>query len=420
MSLGPVSAMSAQRPPLRAVPIPDVVTNKQDAVLYLRGQLRKTFYIRHNNTGESFRIHPLMVENDGTIHFSCVKIYVDDSLPRVVTLEHGHLCQMTFFDEAGNPTIAVKANLLDLAPAPTPPLNDATNTAVAAPQRAETGADPANHSYKGPAAASAPSPPLDISTTEHCTVLKCTAGSCPHLHKCDGRRKERRCKGLWLAPVAFDFKKGGEKRNRRCKECMARENEYNAIKNPINNPIYNAKTSAKKMQERIAYEKATLGDEHDLTPEGLKTHRDAAISRAEELIAGYDVTCPEGYAVIFYGASTGSEGYSVVQEGVSQFRDRGYQPSIIDASGHAPDVALTSAWGPGGVSVYDCGSSKAISRAVEKALQEHFWPICDASDGKMLRLWRRCGAGAPQGIGPYHVCIRIMPLPLPHGWRRGF
>ena len=105
---------------------------------------------------------------------------------------------------------------------------------------------------------------------------------------------------------------------------------------------------------------------------------------------------------------------------MNQFKPRNYRPPIFDASGRAPDVALTSAHGPGGVSVYDCGSSKVISKAVETALHEHFWPICDASDGKMLRLWRRCGAGAPQGIGPYHVCIRIMPLPMPHGWRRGF
>ena len=83
-------------------------------------------------------------------------------------------------------------------------------------------------------------------------------------------------------------------------------------------------------------------------------------------------------------------------------------------------LALTRAHGPGGVRVYDCGSSKVISPAVEKALHEHFAPICDASDDKMPRLWRKRGAGYAQGIGPYHVCIRIMPLPLPHGWRRSF
>jgi len=139
------------------------------------------------------------------------------------------------------------------------------------------------------------------------------------------------------------------------------------------------------------------------------------------LFADYDVTYPNGYAVQIYGASTGAQGFSVKEEGVNQLRQRGYKSAtIIDATGYAPPVALTRAWGPGGVSVYNCGSSKVISRTVETALHKHFWPICDASDGKMLRLWRACGAGAPQGIGPYHVCIRIMPLPMPHGWRRGF
>ena len=267
------------------------------------------------------------------------------------------------------------------------------------------------------------------STTERCTIPKCTAGSCTRLHQC--RKAGRGCRSgrQWLAPEAFDTKKGGEKRNLTCIVCAAKQKGNNAISNaiwnpinnPINNPITNAKTAAKKMQERIAYEKATLGDEHDVSPEALRAHREAAISRAEELIAGYDVTCPEGYAVIFYGASTGSKGFSVKEEGVNQFRPRGYKvPTIIDAQGHVPPAALTGAWGPGGKSVYDCGSSKVISHAVEKALHEHFAPICDASDDKMPRLWRKRGAGYAQGIGPYHVCIRIMPLPLPHGWRRSF
>ena len=200
------------------------------------------------------------------------------------------------------------------------------------------------------------------------------------------------------------------------RECAAKRKERNAISNPIHNP----KASEERRQRAIAYELATQGDQHDLSDAALRARGEAAIRRAEELIAGYWETNPDGFAVQFYGASTGSPGYSVREEGVSQFRDRGYKPPIVDALGRIPDVALTSAWGPGGVSVYDCGSSKTISRVVETALYEHFWPICDASDGKMLRLWRRCGAGAPQGIGPYHVCIRIMPLPLPHGWRRGF
>ena len=216
-------------------------------------------------------------------------------------------------------------------------------------------------------------------------------------------------------------------------ECAARQKERNAINNPrnnainnpingpINGPIYNAKATEKRRQRAIAYELATLGDEHDVSPKALQAHREAAIDHVTQLIADNWKIYPEGFAVQFYGASTGSEGFSVKEEGVNQFRQRGYKSAtIIDATGYAPPVALTRAWGPGGKSVYNCGSSKVISHAVEKALHTHFKPICDASDGKMPRLWRACGAGAPQGIGPYHVCIRIMPLPLPHGWRRGF
>ena len=267
------------------------------------------------------------------------------------------------------------------------------------------------------------------STTERCTIPKCTAGSCTRLHQC--RKAGRGCRSgrQWLAPEAFDTKKGGEKRNLTCKECAAKNKEKNAITNPIyspinnaiNGPINNAKTAAKKMQERIAYEKATLGDEHDVSPKALQAHREAAIDHVTQLIADNWKIYPKGFAVQIYGASTGSQGFSVKEEGVNQLRQRGYKSAtIIDATGYAPPVALTRAWGPGGKSVYDCGSSKVISRTVETALHKHFWPICDASDGKMLRLWRACGAGAPQGIGPYHVCIRIMPLPMPHGWRRGF
>ena len=172
--------------------------------------------------------------------------------------------------------------------------------------------------------------------------------------------------------------------------------------------------------ERIAYELETQGDQHGLSDAALRARGEAAINTASELIADYRKTYPAGFAVTFYGASTGSRGFSVEEEGVNQFKPRNYRPPIFDASGRAPDVALTSAHGPGGVSVYNCGSSKVISHAVEKALHEHFAPICDASDDKMPRLWRKRGAGYAQGIGPYHVCIRIMPLPLPHGWRRSF
>ena len=331
-------------------------------------------------------------------------------------------------DEGPKPPPAVPARARAKAKAPPPPPSARAKAQQCLPPARKKLCDPDRQAV---AVASLPSPPPVISTTERCTVSKCTAGSCLRLHQCEGRGggKGRACQGLWLAGEAFNYKKGGEKRNLTCKECAAKNKEKNAITNPIyspinnaiNGPINNAKTAAKKMQERIAYEKATLGDEHDVSPKALQAHREAAIDHVTQLIADNWKIYPKGFAVQIYGASTGSQGFSVKEEGVNQLRQRGYKSAtIIDATGYAPPVALTRAWGPGGKSVYDCGSSKVISRTVETALHKHFWPICDASDGKMLRLWRACGAGAPQGIGPYHVCIRIMPLPMPHGWRRGF
>ena len=120
-----------------------------------------------------------------------------------------------------------------------------------------------------------------------------------------------------------------------------------------------------------------------------------------------------------YGTSTGS--LSIVQEGKNQFSGRGYSiPPIVDVNGNVIAMGVQGAQGPGGESVFDCGSSRVTSKEVEKAAQRHFTPLCDASNGMMPRTWRVIGAGGPKGTGPYHVCIRVMPLPLPHGWRRSF
>ena len=54
-----------------------------------------------------------------------------------------------------------------------------------------------------------------------------------------------------------------------------------------------------------------------------------------QLIADNWKIYPEGFAVQFYGASTGSE-VLVKEEGVNQFRQRGYKSAtIIDATGYA-------------------------------------------------------------------------------------
>ena len=123
--------------------------------------------------------------------------------------------------------------------------------------------------------------------------------------------------------------------------------------------------------------------------------------------------------VAIYGASTGS--YTIVLEGKMQYSGRGNGvPGIVDADDDVISMTLQGPHGPGSEEVLDCGPSKVLSSMVEKAAQAHFTPICDASGPMMPRTWRVIGAGYPKGAGPYKVCIRIMPLPLPFGWHRSF
>ena len=177
-------------------------------------------------------------------------------------------------------------------------------------------------------------------------------------------------------------------------------------------------------QKAIDYELAIAGDTIDLSDAALeaaggrtvhKTHRafEQRCQRIEECKEAH----PEGFMLSIYGTSTGS--LSIEQEGKMQLINRGYSiPPIVDVNGNTIAYGEQGAHGPGGESVFDCGSSMVTSKAVETAAQRHFTPLCDASNGMMPRTWRVIGAGGPKDTGPYHVCIRVMPLP--HGWRRSF
>ena len=55
-------------------------------------------------------------------------------------------------------------------------------------------------------------------------------------------------------------------------------------------------------------------------------------------------------------------------------------------NGNTIAMGVQGAQGPGGESVFDCGSSKVLSKEVETAAQLHFTPLCDASQGMMPRL----------------------------------
>ncbi|XRB23991.1 ATP-dependent DNA helicase PIF1 [Pseudoscourfieldia marina] len=148
-------------------------------------------------------------------------------------------------------------------------------------------------------------------------------------------------------------------------------------------------------------------------------HITCLLPRTSKSIEEYKLLYPSGFMLSIYGTSTGS--LSIEQEGKMQLTNRGYQtPPIVDVDGKTIAQGVQGAHGPGGESVFDCGSSRVLSKAVEKAAHLHFAPLCDASQGMMPRTWRVIGVGAPKGTGPYHVCIRVMPLPLPLGWRRSF
>ena len=237
----------------------------------------------------------------------------------------------------------------------------------------------------------------------------CVRVTCRFWHRCTGGGCS--CRGA-LKPISdFGTKCLGTKRKMSCNIMT----EYRKVSNAASS----AATSKAKKQKAIEYEEQTFGDAVHLSTAAQQSAGQQCIDVIQERIEEYELQYPKGFLLMIYGTSTGSG--SIVHEGKMQLTSRGYSiPPIVDANGEAIHYGLQGSQGPGGVSVYDCGPSAVLSKVVETAAQTHFTPICDASDGTMPRTWIRIGAGAPKGIGPYHVCIRVMPLPLPHGWHRRF
>ena len=71
-------------------------------------------------------------------------------------------------------------------------------------------------------------------------------------------------------------------------------------------------------------------------------------------------------------------------------------------NGNTIAMGVQGAHGPGGESVFDCGSSRVTSKEVEKAAQRHFTPLCDASNGMMPRTWKV--------IGVIRVLVQVSPV----------
>ena len=128
-------------------------------------------------------------------------------------------------------------------------------------------------------------------------------------------------------------------------------------------------------------------------------------------------------SVNIFGASTGSIGFSIVQEGAtSSLTERGYDiPATV-----APSSSLSRGWralngperrslGPPAETIYDAGRSKLMSKHVEKQLQ-----LYAMKQQALQPLWRIAGQGEPKGLPPYHVGVRFFPHledgNLPHGF----
>ncbi|XRB17451.1 hypothetical protein RI054_15g72960 [Pseudoscourfieldia marina] len=73
----------------------------------------------------------------------------------------------------------------------------------------------------------------------------------------------------------------------------------------------------------------------------------------------------DGFMLMIYGTSTGS--HSIEVEGKRELTNRGYsKPPIVDVNGgNTIAMGEQGAHGPGGESVFDCGSSMVMSKAVE-------------------------------------------------------
>ena len=110
----------------------------------------------------------------------------------------------------------------------------------------------------------------------------------------------------------------------------------------------------------IEYEQETAGDSIDLSEAALEAAGQQCISVIKQRIEECKVEHPEGFMLSIYGTSTGS--LTIVLEGKNQFSGRGYSiPPIVDRNGNVIPFGVQGAHGPGGESVFNCGSSKMLS-----------------------------------------------------------
>jgi hypothetical protein len=190
------------------------------------------------------------------------------------------------------------------------------------------------------------------------------------------------------------------------------------IHNQINHPIYNAIRKAKSDKAREESEKKER-PEIDLSPAARAAAAEVGIANFEAAKTEFEALNPGvKYGCNVFGASTGSKGYSIIEEGYkSALTTRGYgTPSIVmpDPGAEFGYRALNGperrALGPAATEIYNATHSKTMSMHVELHVQLYVM----AQYPNLKWLWRVPGAGGPKGIPDYKIGVRFVLL-LPGG-----
>ena len=157
------------------------------------------------------------------------------------------------------------------------------------------------------------------------------------MHPCIGWRTHAPNK--WLAPKAF--KRNTKKRFRGCKECNDQAAETSAkYKAALSNS--KARREAKENLFRSKTKTVVASLCYFISVEELETEEEAARMRAATALASAKLKYPGCiFSINVFGASTGSLGYSVQEEGRKNLTSRGYHvpPIVVPLNGAAGSSA---------------------------------------------------------------------------------
>ena len=193
------------------------------------------------------------------------------------------------------------------------------------------------------------------------------------------------------------------------------------------NAKINAKNKARRAEQAIAADALVCpwvdtSDEalNDIAKEGFATIKSylqdgpPAPAQAQKI---------KSYMINVFGASTGTEGNTIEEEGMrSTLTTRGYDvPMLVVPRASWRTLALgqprEQVWwtpldtdqrrllGPPAITLYDAGASRFASSQVEWKIQ--LLIEAAAAELHIDVAWRRAGQGGPKGKPPYHVGFRL-------------